>query len=95
MSALVHVCSRFASHTILSEERNQALSKRVTEHELGTDDEDLGCETLEEGAHTLGANHVPDNGHAADLRVEVGVLNSGLGIKISRSNSQRRSDGLP
>mgnify|MGYP007001974052 CR=1 FL=1 len=64
--------------TILSEERNQALRQRVTEHELGSDHKDLGRETLEEGAHTLGPNHVPDDGHAADLRVEVGVLDSSL-----------------
>lgn len=64
--------------TILSEERNQALSQGVTEHELGSNDENLGRKTLEEGSHTLGSDHFTDNGHSADLRVEVGVLDSSL-----------------
>lgn len=82
------------TRTILSEERNQALGKSVTEHELGSDDEDLGCKTLEEGADTLSSDHFTDNGHAANLRVEVGVLNSGLRKNVSVKLS-RKTERLP
>lgn len=47
----------------------------------------LRGKTLEESADTLLLDHLSDDGHAADLRVEVGVLDSGL------DDVQGRGDG--
>jgi hypothetical protein len=38
----------------------------------------LWCQTLEESAHTLRLDHLLDNGSTADVRVEVGILDTGL-----------------
>lgn len=76
--------------TVLAEERDQALSKRVREDELGSDNQDLPSapverpmthlrgQTLEERANALVLDHFLDDRHTADLRAEVGVLDTRL-----------------
>ena len=49
----------------------------------------LWGQTLEEGIDTLGLDHFSDNGHTADLRVEVGVLDTGLDDVQGRGDSDR------
>jgi len=47
----------------------------------------LRGQTLEESTHTFRLDHISDNGHTADLRVEVGILDTGL------DDIQWRGDG--
>ena len=78
------------------------MSKGVGEDEFGSDDENLPStlhprgtngstylwrQSLEECSDTFLLDHLPDDGHSSDLRVEVGVLDSGL------DDVQWRGDG--
>jgi hypothetical protein len=47
----------------------------------------LGRQSLEERSHAFRLDHLPDDGHTADLRVEVGILNTRL------DNVERSGDG--
>ncbi|KAI3483170.1 hypothetical protein L1887_53950 [Cichorium endivia] len=67
-----------ASLDVLAKEGDEALGDGEGEDELGADDEHLGGEALEEGAEALVFDHVLDDGHAADLGFEVGVLDARL-----------------
>jgi hypothetical protein len=78
--------------TILSEERNETLRQGVREHQLGTDDQDLGRQALKECAHSLCSNHVLNNGHSPDLGVEVGILNTGLHGRVSNASTTGRDN---
>lgn len=71
------------------EDRNQLLSNGEREDQLGSNDQDLGQETLEEGTHTLVADHLLDNADAALRVVKVTVLDTGLDNVQGSSNSDR------
>lgn len=71
------------------EDGNQLLSNGKREDQLGSNDQDLGQETLEEGTHTLVADHLLDNADTALRVVKVTVLDTGLDNIQGSSNSDR------
>ena len=88
--------SRLAALHVLSEEGNQTLSDGKREDELGSDDQHLWRQTLEESTEAFVLDHVLDNSNAAYLGFKVGILDSGLD-DIERSSysdgSDRAADG--
>lgn len=70
---------------------DQRLGQSEREDELGASSQKLGHKTLEEGAGTLGGNHVLDDLQTGLGVVEVSVLDSGLDdIERSRDNQRGR-----
>ena len=76
----------------LVESGDKSLSKPEGEDELGAGHEELGSETLEEGAHALVLGHVCDDSETRLLGLEVAVLDTGLD-DIERSRDDERSRG--
>lgn len=74
--------------------RDQRLRKPERKHQLGTGHEQLGHETLEEGAGALVLGHVGQDAEARLGVVKVAVLDAGLDdIEGGRNDKRRRSAG--
>jgi len=68
------------------EPRDQLLGHRERKHQLGSNNQDLGQQALEEGAKSLIPDHLADDTDAAFRVIKVAVLDPGL------DNVQRGSD---
>lgn len=95
---------------VFREPGDQRLRKGVAEHQLGSDDQDLGAshqripqpvsghatnlgrEALEERRRTFVLDEVLDDGHTADLTLEVRVLDTRLD-RVEWGSHRDRRDG--
>lgn len=68
---------------------DQGLGEPEGEDELGTGHEQLGDETLEEGAHALVLGHVGEDAEAALGVLKVAVLDAGLDDVEGRRDDER------
>lgn len=81
---------------VLVEDGDQLLGNGEGEDELGSNNQDLGQETLEEGAESLVADHLLDDAHTTLRVIKVAVLDTGLDDIQGSSNGDRgngSSDG--
>ena len=81
---------------VLVEDGDQLLSNGEGEDELGSNNQDLGQETLEEGAESFVTDHLLDDAHTTLGVIKVAVLDTGLDNIQGSSDSDRgnrSSDG--
>lgn len=63
---------------VLVEDGNQLLSNGEGEHELGSNNQDLGQEALEESSESLVTDHLLDDANTTLRVIKVAVLDTGL-----------------
>ena len=80
------------SSYVFCECRDERLCNRVTEHQLGANDKDLGRQALEQSDRALIAQKILDDRYARRLRLEVRVLDTRLD-DVERSCDRDRRHG--
>lgn len=83
-----------ASHLLHepAEPGNQSLSQCEREDELGPNDEHFWSETLEEGAKAFVLDDLANDGRAAELVLEVLVLDAGLATGTRQDTSATEAE---